>query len=57
LYHPQHVTVRSFHAKWKLDLYCQLRTQEICGRIQRGGELALTNGISVNVNDAVYGSR
>jgi len=53
----RHPTLISFHGKWKLDIYYQLRLQEINSRIDKGCSTLLTQqGFVKGVSDAIYNS-
>jgi hypothetical protein len=52
-----HSALLAFHAKWKLDLYYQLRSNEISARFEKGLQtLLLPNGMDRGSTESVYGA-
>jgi hypothetical protein len=51
---PFKQAVDKFNQNWKLDLYLQLRTQEITGRVDVACNLVHEHGLVTKVADAVY---
>lgn len=50
----KHALVRAFDARWRLDLYVQLRQQEVTSRLDRACEMSLASGLTANVYSAVH---
>jgi hypothetical protein len=51
-----HPFLIEFHGKWKLELYYQLRMQEITKRIDKSCSLAVSQGLMTNMLDQLYGN-
>lgn len=51
-----HPLLIEFHGKWKLELYYQLRMQEITKRIDKSCSLAVSQGLMTNTFDQLYGN-